>query len=334
MADALGGGIDEDGGGPEPGATEAIPRPEVLADDAARDDEGRPAPGPGAMLCAAREARGLSQRDLADTMNLSVSTIRALEEDDYERLPRSAFVRGYLRSYARLLTIAPEPLLDAYEARVGRFDPKLEVAEAVRSRPPPVTAFVHERPGLVMTLASLAGLVVLLAALAAIWPDQAPPPAAVAASPPAPPGFQASARAVEADARPAAGMAGNTLTAAADAPPPVAGRTADREPGARIQAAVAAASPADVPAPPGAQASTTAAVAEDAVAPAPPTPGDAAPATAGRRAVTREVDATGRSIRILAGGEDHLQLSFSSDCWVEVRDADGVGVYGDLNREG
>ncbi len=285
--------------------------------------EGRAATrGPGAMLREAREARGLTVRDLAETLNLAVSTIRALEADDYDRLPRPAFVRGYLRSYARLLTIDPQPLLEAHEARVGRFDPQLEVAAVVRTKPPLFAALVHERPGLVMTVASAAGLLFLVVLLLAVWPEEGAPEARQAEREPAP----AAASAAEASL-PAAEPDRRGLARAEFAEAQPATLVPVRvEPAANATVAEAPPLPgADREADPATAAAPAAEVAEGAAT--------AAAAPSGP-SITREVDADGRGIRIYAGGEDHLRLVFAADCWVQVRDAEDVNVYGDLNRGG
>lgn len=57
----------------------------------------------GVRLKAAREAQGLSTRDVAQRLRLDAHVIEALEADDLERLPARTFVRGYLRNYARLV---------------------------------------------------------------------------------------------------------------------------------------------------------------------------------------------------------------------------------------
>lgn len=57
----------------------------------------------GARLKAAREARGLERKDVAQQLRLDVHVIEALEADDLARLPARTFVRGYLRNYARLV---------------------------------------------------------------------------------------------------------------------------------------------------------------------------------------------------------------------------------------
>jgi cytoskeleton protein RodZ len=53
-------------------------------------------------------------------------------------------------------------------------------------------------------------------------------------------------------------------------------------------------------------------------------------------AVTIENLGQGRGslITVTAIGDDKLEFSFSDECWVEVTDAGGASIYGDLNRTG
>lgn len=68
----------------------------------------------GARLQQAREKNGLTQRNIADKLHLEIHTIQALEENNYDTLPQVIFIQGYIRSYAKLLNIAPEPLLKKF----------------------------------------------------------------------------------------------------------------------------------------------------------------------------------------------------------------------------
>lgn len=69
----------------------------------------------GRQLQAARERMGLSVREAADGLNLSVAIIEALEADRYEALPPRTFVKGYLRAYAKLVGVKEYDVLAAYE---------------------------------------------------------------------------------------------------------------------------------------------------------------------------------------------------------------------------
>ena len=68
-------------------------------------------PSAGRMLVEARERLGLSVADVARQLRLSQRQIEALEADDYAKLPAKTFLRGFIRNYAKLLQIDPEPLL-------------------------------------------------------------------------------------------------------------------------------------------------------------------------------------------------------------------------------
>lgn len=68
-----------------------------------------------AALTQAREAAGLSLEDVARQLKFAPRQLQALEAGELQRLPGGTFVRGMVRSYARLLHLDPEPLL----AQVG-----------------------------------------------------------------------------------------------------------------------------------------------------------------------------------------------------------------------
>jgi cytoskeleton protein RodZ len=95
---------------------------------------------PGRRLWEAREARHWTQQDVASQLHLSPEVISALERDDYSNLPPPAYVRGYLRSYARLLDMPEAMISDAYQRlqieTPGReFDRKRAVRQAtIRDR--------------------------------------------------------------------------------------------------------------------------------------------------------------------------------------------------------
>jgi|TARA_B100001142_G_scaffold313738_1_gene350501 cytoskeletal protein RodZ len=59
----------------------------------------------GEQLRAARMGYQWAIEDVAANLNLTVDVVRALEAGDHTNLPEPAFVRGYLRAYARLMEI-------------------------------------------------------------------------------------------------------------------------------------------------------------------------------------------------------------------------------------
>jgi cytoskeleton protein RodZ len=93
-----------------------------------------PDTGIGAELLRAREARGLALSDVAQQLKFSARQLEALEQDRFDALPGGTFARGMVRSYARLLKLDPEPLL---ERIAGRLDAPPEVGKlAERYREP------------------------------------------------------------------------------------------------------------------------------------------------------------------------------------------------------
>lgn len=75
--------------------------------------------GFGAMLREARESLGISIGDVSSRTRLSVDQIRAIEEENLERLPEPVYVRAFLRAYAKAIDIDYEPLVNDYVTRCG-----------------------------------------------------------------------------------------------------------------------------------------------------------------------------------------------------------------------
>ncbi|RTH18005.1 hypothetical protein CSW39_06155, partial [Thermus scotoductus] len=68
----------------------------------------------GERLRRAREEKGLSLKEASARLALKVKVLEALEACRFEELPEPALTRGYLRRYALLLGLDPEPLLALY----------------------------------------------------------------------------------------------------------------------------------------------------------------------------------------------------------------------------
>lgn len=77
----------------------------------------------GERLRRAREERGLSLKEAASRLALKVQVLEALEACRFDRLPEPPLVRGYLRRYALLLGLDPEPLLALYPAPPSPLPP-------------------------------------------------------------------------------------------------------------------------------------------------------------------------------------------------------------------
>lgn len=91
--------------------------PGDLNTDSGADQESVAAglPLPGVTLRKARADIGISLEEIADKTGLSRRYLKALEEDDYDRLPGKVYIIGYLRRYSALVNVNSDEVLVAFE---------------------------------------------------------------------------------------------------------------------------------------------------------------------------------------------------------------------------
>ncbi|WP_069470926.1 RodZ domain-containing protein [Candidatus Marithrix sp. Canyon 246] len=89
---------------------------EVSVEETTEEKEApKPEISPGAILRKAREDNNLSVGHVADRLCLDIRVIEGLENDNYDKLPSTIFIRGYLRSYAKLLEIPEKSIADGFD---------------------------------------------------------------------------------------------------------------------------------------------------------------------------------------------------------------------------
>ena len=255
-----------------------------------------PSTGPGQILRAERESLGVTVREVADTLNLSMTVVQALEADDYDRLPGVVFARGYIRAYARLLDLDPVPLLEIFPRQVNGPDGFAAEHE------PGMGEWVRRRPGLVLSgLAALVvGLLVIVAV--ALWPEE---------------GLQSLWQGAEGPAVAVPPIsAGEDWAWSAEAEDAARGGQGGNETGAPVSGSAGL---GDDPA----MSEASNERAEGGMF-------DDAAVVEGRI----EPDGDGTVRRITDTGDQRLGLRFSADCWVEVRNASGRVLYSNLNSAG
>ena len=101
---------------------------------------------PGQILKQARERLGLEQKDISSKLNLQVDTIDAVENDDAEKLPAPTYVRGYIRSYARMVQLNGDELIKLYEndaAGPPEIIPDIKQHHQISSNDKPVKAVTY-----------------------------------------------------------------------------------------------------------------------------------------------------------------------------------------------
>jgi len=300
-----------------------------------------------AMLLAARLRTGFTQKEVADQLFLTTSFIRFIDDGEFDKIPKPAFVKGYLRSYARVVELSGDEVVACYEESRQTKQAQVEIKDVTDER---LGSSSYTGP-VFLTGAIGMGAVLLVILLVWLFSDSGETTTdAGAAGQSGINGDSVEAEALQLPSRSlsgdAFGMRGVSVTESSLGNGPgadVAASTAgaldetqltaeeqllyeDEEMAASFSSV--AATPAELArindeqdSTPGADEAATVAAsqAEDSL----------------REIVRGRVTEGGQEIvTISAGGDDELYFEFSDDCWLEVEDADGVAIYGDLNRRG
>ncbi len=69
----------------------------------------------GDVLLQERLRRGLTEKQVADKLHITMHYVKALETNQYEKLPGAVFAKGYIKSYALLLGLEADDLLSRYD---------------------------------------------------------------------------------------------------------------------------------------------------------------------------------------------------------------------------
>lgn len=261
----------------------------------------------GATLREAREALGISMEEVAVRIKFAPRQIEALEANRWDELPELAFIRGFVRSYARLLELDPEALLAAMPG--GHVKP----ATSVRPRKEDVNQAnaLAFRQNLVWLAG---GLMVAVAVILLAWKYNAGEamPKRVAAT---------TGQMAEAPAGPA------PESAVEAASQPVAAEAAVADTAAPAVAVTEAAPAAPKPAPhpqPVSQAK-----------PAAPVKPQAASAVAQSAAPTASEEAAARAVPPdQRGPSQQVRLEFDEDSWIELYDGSGKTLLSTLGKAG
>lgn len=301
----------------------------------------------GATLCQARREQGLSEKDVADRLHITMHYVKALETGSYDKLPGAVFAKGYIKSYAQLLGLDSAALLAAYEAdqvecQVSQGQPAAQEVRRDRNRP--------------FVIASVVLFIGVFASLWIVsqWGDEVPVPSAQA---PAEAGGNVDGDSGRAATRNTATLQPATISPAPSLPvdaileaiaddansaPAATAAVATEVP--RVERPMAA---AQQPVSPEAVAAAPVAVAPAADAQqapaadaqqAPAADAQQAPATDAQQetvAATDQETASGeRLIEVQGSGDDVLRIRFAGASWVEVNNSNRQQIYRDLRHAG
>lgn len=249
----------------------------------------------GERLRAARAGKGLSVDDVAAALKVPARYIDAIERHDATGLPELTFVRGYVRGYARLVGLDPEPLvalldpvqIKAPRQQVGIADMPARKTGNRPALPAGPMGRRHHRIAAAILLLGAAGWVTWTAFEPDLeWPFPPTPEATESAATAGQLLPRSTELALPGSASAGPAPTGTPAAAPLEAPPPAV-------PGASSALPAQTTDPVAVPAP-GAAAMP--------VVPAQPMPQPGVPPSG-------------------------LFVRFSGDCWIEVRDADNQVIH-------
>ncbi|EKP0308001.1 cytoskeleton protein RodZ [Aeromonas veronii] len=258
------------------------------------------AAGPGQLLRNAREQLGWTREQVASRIHLRLTLIAAIESDTYDKHTSHTFIRGYLRTYAKLVGIPEETILAAYD-KLGLTPPDNIDMQSFSRR--------SRQQANDSRLKVVTWLVILvLIALSVAWWWQS-----------------TSRRSAGDEALAATEMSATSSTPAEPAiTPPDAINTDSAEGSAIAPVATDVTAPTMV-----SEASATLAPASTAVA---PTDVSAAVDTATDAAVSGANGTESEQAAVVPATAPQLKISFTADCWLDVKDANGKTLFSGLKK--
>lgn len=131
---------------------------------ASAEQQKEPVKGPGQILKEARERKNLSQREVADRLRLRLQIIELLEKDEYDSFSTPTFIKGYLRSYAKLLDVNEQEVFAAYR-KLGIKEPDTSAMQSFSRR------VKHEENDNRLMLITYAVIIVVIGLVIWWWQD-------------------------------------------------------------------------------------------------------------------------------------------------------------------
>lgn len=276
---------------------------------------------PGESLRIAREGKGWSIAEVAAQLNLTPERLGQIESGAFEKLPGNTFARGYIRTYAKLLGVDQTELVKEFDLFTGSDAVGSSVHSLGRIEEP--VNYSQK----VLRFVSFAMLVVLAIVGFYWWQEQAKRQEADVAA--------ASIEHVEVE-----GADGSTQIHPIDEPEDQAVIAAQNE----TQLDLSATGDALVESPEpegdgGEQAATgTAPLATESLAAgaaaATPESASTAPAAPATDTNANATPAAASEAPIAGAGEGNVSITFSENCWLQLKDANGKVIYSGLKKKG
>jgi cytoskeleton protein RodZ len=259
----------------------------------------------GQRLRQAREQLGLSQQAVAERLCLKMSTVRDIEDDNISADLASTFVRGYIRSYAKLVHLPEDELLPMLAKQAPA-----KVAKVAQMQSFSLGKRRKKRDGWLMSFTWLIVFVVVGLTGAWWWQNHKAQQEEIATM-----ADQSSAQLSQHNEGQSVPLTDGNVDNGASAV--VDNNTAPEAPAATQQA------PVTVP--------SSTAQQPDVVAPSQAAIPDAAPAAPVAQA---QLPTGTAGVSAPAADANALVMDFSGDCWLQVIDASGKSLFSGIQKSG
>jgi cytoskeletal protein RodZ len=118
------------------------------------------------QLRTAREAQNLTIQQIAEITNARGDHIRAIEEGNYDVFSAPIYIRGFVRSYCKILKLDPVQVIAALNAELNQTE-KFSEPPSVSDQPRPIVDFVTLQLSKINWRKALIGLLILILLLVA-----------------------------------------------------------------------------------------------------------------------------------------------------------------------
>ncbi|MFP6805697.1 MAG: RodZ domain-containing protein [Pseudomonadales bacterium] len=257
------------------------------------------------MLIAARERRGLSQKEVSEALFLTTDYIKYMDDGEFEKFKNAAFVKGYLRSYAKAVSLDGDSVVRRYEQAIDSVTNNVRIGRVTEET---VGSVKFTGPVVQTGLVGLFGVVVVVGMvwwIASSSDNPEPVPVVVET--------QSPEENIEGDQETGGFEFIYEPAVQEEQQSELIGAAESTDIRLNEDNESAEALPSSITQPASQGISGSA-------------PGDVY--------IERKNSGENNYITVDAGGFAEIEMTFVDDCWVEVEDGDGKSIYGDLNRSG
>jgi len=304
---------------------------QVVGEDSQDLDASVPAepeiPQASRRLTEARIALGLSQEEIAEKLFLQASRIRYIDEGRFDKIGKPAFLKGYLRSYARELGLSGDEIIALLGDQSGVAE---ESQQGLHRVGKPKRNATNTTPAAATATYGLVGVALVLFVIWWMNPEDQE----------ADGNFRTVEENQVTELQPAAvneSYASDSIESPADSRAMISTETTSTMDDPEEEADVVGMTNSETGSADADRESDSEFPAEEKLLNAPADQPDEASGLLSESAqevqISRHVEGDLNIINVTANGDGHLSFAFTEDCWLEVVDAGGQPIYGDLNHD-